>query len=154
MVHKEQEELVKRSMSMTPQPLRHYELHWVIKQEVPGKHITHMTRERVCSVYVLMTGMPINMGVIIKNVLKRARVKKGKNFGFGGLLTRFLCGHDIEEGEADYRHGYDPRGIYVTKTKEPESINGPVLSVNERNARIDNMLSHLYEDEMVRVDWA
>ncbi|MCD7464337.1 hypothetical protein HAX54_052531 [Datura stramonium] len=49
--------------------------------------------------------------VIIKNVLKRARVKKGQSFGFGGLLTQFLCGHQIEEEEADYRpivgHGFE-----------------------------------------------
>ncbi|MCE3051124.1 hypothetical protein HAX54_048948 [Datura stramonium] len=111
---------------------------------VPEKHVTHVTRERVCLVYALMIGMPINVGVFIKNVLKRARVKKGQNFGFGSLLTKFLCGHDIEEEEADYRPAYNPRGIDVTKTKEPEDINGPVLSVNERNARIENLLSHLY----------
>ncbi|MCE3217223.1 hypothetical protein HAX54_011088, partial [Datura stramonium] len=77
--------------------------------------------------------MSINVGVIIKNVLKRARVKKGQNFGFGGLLTRFLHGHDIEEEEADYRTAYDPREIDVTKTKEPEGINGP-----DEMARVDS----------------
>ncbi|MCD7446325.1 hypothetical protein HAX54_002188 [Datura stramonium] len=82
--------------------------------------------------------MPVNVGVLIKNVLKRARVKKGQNFVFGGLLTRFLCGHDIEEEEANYKPSYDPRRIDLTKIKEPEVINGPVLSFNERNARIDN----------------
>ncbi|MCD9639224.1 hypothetical protein HAX54_023606 [Datura stramonium] len=58
------------------------------------------------------------------------------------------------------------RGIDVTKTKEPEGVNSPVLSVNEHNAQIDNMLSHLVgpgfeesidydmatEDEMARVE--
>ncbi|MCD9559669.1 hypothetical protein HAX54_017808 [Datura stramonium] len=111
---------------------------------VPEKHVTHVIRERVCIVYALMIGMPINMGVIIKNVLNRERVKKGQNFGFGGLLTRFLSGHDIDEEEADYRPAYDTRGIDVTKTKEPKGINSPVFSVNERNAQIDNMLSLLY----------
>ncbi|MCE3052381.1 hypothetical protein HAX54_052461, partial [Datura stramonium] len=99
----------------------------------PRKYVTYVTRERECLFYELMTGMPTNMGVIIKNVLKRARVKKGQNFGFGGLLTRFLRRHDIEEKEADYRLVYDPREIDVTKTKKPEGINGLVLSVNERN---------------------
>ncbi|MCE3216338.1 hypothetical protein HAX54_006158 [Datura stramonium] len=118
-----------------------------------------------------MTGISINVGVIIKNVLKRARVKKGQNFGLGGLLTRFLHGHDIEKEEADYRPTFDPMGIDVTKTKEPRGINDPVLSINEHNARIDIMLNHLYalcrvcprfedpldndvatKDEMVRVD--
>ncbi|MCE0481365.1 hypothetical protein HAX54_039067 [Datura stramonium] len=133
---------------------------------VLGKHVTYVTRESVFLVYALMTVMPINVGVIIKNVLRRVREKKGQSFGFGGLLTRFLHGHDIEEEEADYRPIYDSRGINVTKTMEPEGINGPVLSVNEHNARIDNMLSHLVrsgfeepidddvatEDEITRVD--
>ncbi|MCE5165769.1 hypothetical protein HAX54_012188 [Datura stramonium] len=110
---------------------------------VPEKHVTHMTRKRVFLFYALMTAMPINVGVIIKNVLKRTRVKKG------GLLTRFLRGHDIEEEEMDYRPAYDPRGIDVTKTKEPEGIKIPVLFVNEYNARIDNMLSHLYGMSML-----
>ncbi|MCD7459727.1 hypothetical protein HAX54_041782 [Datura stramonium] len=83
---------------------------------VPGKHVTLMTRERMCIVYALMTGMSINMGVINKNVLKRERVKKGQNFGFRGLLNRFLWGHDIEEKQADYRPAYDPWGIDMTKT--------------------------------------
>ncbi|MCD9640540.1 hypothetical protein HAX54_025897 [Datura stramonium] len=101
---------------MAPQPLRRYVLGWVMEQEVPKKHVTQVNRERVCLVYVLMTGIPINVGVIIKTVLKRARVKKGQNFGFGGLLTQFLRGHDIEGEEVDYRPAYDPRGIDVTKT--------------------------------------
>ncbi|MCD7457650.1 hypothetical protein HAX54_035682 [Datura stramonium] len=75
-------------------------------------------------------------------------------------------GHNIEKEEADYRPSYDPRGVDVTKTKEPEGINGPVLTVNKHNARIDNMLSHLVgpvyeepldddvamEDKMEKVD--
>ncbi|MCE3051835.1 hypothetical protein HAX54_050936 [Datura stramonium] len=86
---------------------------------VPEKHVTHVTREKVSLVYAPMIGMPINVGVLIKKVLKRARVKKDQNFGFGGLLTRFLHGHDIEEEEeADYKPAYDPKGIDVTKTKE------------------------------------
>ncbi|MCD9639742.1 hypothetical protein HAX54_024463, partial [Datura stramonium] len=100
---------------------------------------------------------------------KHSKGEKGQNFGFGGLLTRFLHEHDIEEEEVDDRPPYDPRGIYIAKTKEPEGINSPVLFVNKHNARIDSMLSHLYgivgigfeeplddyiaiEDEMARVD--
>ncbi|MCD9560400.1 hypothetical protein HAX54_019073 [Datura stramonium] len=110
---------------------------------VPGKHVTHITRKRVCIVYALMIGVPVNVKVIIKNVLRRVRVKKGQSFGFGGLLIQFLCGHQIKEEEADYKPGYDPMGIDVTKPKEPEGVHGPVLYVNERNAQINNMLSHL-----------
>ncbi|MCD7463617.1 hypothetical protein HAX54_050944 [Datura stramonium] len=108
-----------------------------VKIRVPGKHVNHVTRERFCLVYELMAGMPINANVIIKNVLRRARVKKGQIFGFGGLLTRILRGHQIKKEEADYRLVYDPRGIDVTKTKEPKDIHGLVLSINECNAWIE-----------------
>ncbi|MCD9638558.1 hypothetical protein HAX54_022583, partial [Datura stramonium] len=57
-----------------------------------------------------MNGMLINVGVLIKNVLKRERVKEGQNFGFGGLLTRFLRRNNIEDEEAEYRLAYGPRG--------------------------------------------
>ncbi|MCD9639771.1 hypothetical protein HAX54_024492 [Datura stramonium] len=36
-----------------------------------------------------------------------------------GLLTRFLCGHDIDEEEADYIPVYYPRGIDVVKLRNP-----------------------------------
>ncbi|MCE0481322.1 hypothetical protein HAX54_039001 [Datura stramonium] len=60
------------------------------------------------------------------------------------------CNLNMEE-EADYRPDYDPRGIEVTKKKEPEGINGLVLSVNERNVRIDNILSHLYGIQILQL---
>ncbi|MCE0480638.1 hypothetical protein HAX54_037664, partial [Datura stramonium] len=53
--------------------------------------------------------------------------------------------------EAAYRPAYDPRGVDVTKTKELEDINGLVLTVNERNARIDNILSHLNSMQMFQL---
>ncbi|MCD7446268.1 hypothetical protein HAX54_050989 [Datura stramonium] len=89
--------------------------------------------------------------IIIKNLLRRARVKKGQNIGFGGLLTRFLRGHQIEEEEVDYIPVYDPRGVGLTKTKKPEGVHGLVLSINEHNAQTGNMLSHMYHMEMLQL---
>ncbi|MCE3051874.1 hypothetical protein HAX54_051093, partial [Datura stramonium] len=116
---------------------------------VPGKHVTHVTRERVFLVYALMVGMPVKVGVIIKNVLGRVEVKKGQSFGCGSLLTRFLRGHEIEEEEENYKPRYEPKGIDLTKTKYTEGVHGLILSFNERNARIGNMLSHLYNMQML-----
>ncbi|MCD7465725.1 hypothetical protein HAX54_001813 [Datura stramonium] len=113
-----------------------------------GKTVSAATQN---SKGALSTVMQKGEGVLIKNVLRRARVKKDQNIGFGGLLTRFLRGHDIEEEEVDYKPFYDPRGIDVTKTKEAEGINGPFLSVNEHNAQSDNMLSHLYSMPMFQL---
>ncbi|MCE0480865.1 hypothetical protein HAX54_038056 [Datura stramonium] len=117
---------------MGPQQLRRYGLHLVTEQEVLKKHVTHVTRERVCLVYALMIEIPINVGVINKNVLKREGVKKGQNFGFGGLLTRFHVGMILRRK----RRTIDQLMILevdVTKTKEPKGINDLVLSVNEHN---------------------
>ncbi|MCD7454827.1 hypothetical protein HAX54_026170 [Datura stramonium] len=50
----------------------------------------------------------------------------------------------IDEEVVDYRPRYDPEGIDVTKTKDPKGIHGSVLSISERNACINNVLSHLY----------
>ncbi|MCD9643637.1 hypothetical protein HAX54_031255 [Datura stramonium] len=80
------------------------------------------------------------------NINALSAIRRGR---FGGLLTQFLRGHDIEEEEVDYRPSYDLRGIDVTKIKEPESIKGPFLSINEHNARIGHMLSHLYDVQML-----
>ncbi|MCE3050563.1 hypothetical protein HAX54_047523 [Datura stramonium] len=67
----------------------------------------------------------------------------GLNFEFNALGDCNLnMGHDIEEEEADYRPAYEPWGVDVTKTKKSEGINSPILIVNKRNARIENMLSH------------
>ncbi|MCD7468478.1 hypothetical protein HAX54_006725 [Datura stramonium] len=104
---------------------------------VPGKHVTHFTYERECLFYALMTWMPINVEAIIKDVLRRARVKNGQRFGFGGLLTRFLKGHQIEEKVVYFRPRYDPKRIDVTNTADPEVIHGPVLSIKEQLQKLN-----------------
>ncbi|MCE0481490.1 hypothetical protein HAX54_039265 [Datura stramonium] len=172
-------------VSHSKQPLRRYGLRWVTQQEdkkwfkehkeskyshdlliEKAWHLYFRIWKRFCLVYALKNGVLVNVGLIIKNVLRRARAKKGLRFGFKGLLTQYQCGHQIEEEEMDYRPRYYPRGIDVTNDKELEGVHGTVLSFNVRNARIDNMLSHLVglgfeepldddvaiEDEMARVD--
>ncbi|MCD9643346.1 hypothetical protein HAX54_030748 [Datura stramonium] len=54
--------------SMPKQSLRHYGIHWLME-----KHVNHVPRERVCLVFALITGRPVNVGVIIKDVLRRER---------------------------------------------------------------------------------
>ncbi|MCE3215058.1 hypothetical protein HAX54_000708 [Datura stramonium] len=41
--------------------------------------------------------------------------------------------------------------IDVIKTKDPDGIHGPVPSISERNALIDNVLSHLYGMQTLQV---
>ncbi|MCD9642791.1 hypothetical protein HAX54_029804 [Datura stramonium] len=88
--------------------------------------------------------MQVNVGVFINDVLKRARVKKGQRFSFAGRLIQFLRGHQIDEKVVDYRPRYDPKSIDLMKIKDPKGMHDPMLSISERHARIDNVLSHLY----------
>ncbi|MCD9640234.1 hypothetical protein HAX54_025419 [Datura stramonium] len=69
----------------------------IMKSKMRMKNVTCVTREIVCLVYALMTAMPINVGGIIKDVLRRERVKNWQSISFGGLSTQFLRGHQIEE---------------------------------------------------------
>ncbi|MCD7451282.1 hypothetical protein HAX54_010635 [Datura stramonium] len=75
---------------------------------VPGKHVTHVTRERVCLVFSLMNGRPVNVG-------------------------------QIDEEVVDYRPWYDPKGLDVTKTKEPEDFDDDD-DTDEKQARVDSDL--------------
>ncbi|MCD7462704.1 hypothetical protein HAX54_049138 [Datura stramonium] len=84
---------------------------------VPEKYMTHVTWERVCLVYVLMTGIPINVGP------------------------------QIEEELVDYWDRYDPKEIDVINTKDPEGIHGPVLSIDEEQARVESDLESDEEEE-------
>ncbi|MCD9644551.1 hypothetical protein HAX54_032832 [Datura stramonium] len=86
-----------------------------------------------------------------KDVLRMARVKKGQRFSFGGLLTQILREQQIDEAAVDYRPRYDPKGLDVTKKKELDYIHGLVLSISERNACIDNVLSYLYSMQILQL---
>ncbi|MCD7455115.1 hypothetical protein HAX54_027019 [Datura stramonium] len=67
-------------------------------------------------------------------------------------MTRIQSnGIKIEEEVVDYRPRYDPKGIDVTKTKDPEGIHGPLISISEHHTRFDNMLIHLYNMQMLQL---
>ncbi|MCE3049712.1 hypothetical protein HAX54_045583, partial [Datura stramonium] len=72
------------------------------------------------------------------------------------MVREFLANWDPKERsnheeEKDYKPVYDPRGIDVSNTKEPEGIHSPGLSINERNAQIGNMLDHMYGMQMLQL---
>ncbi|MCD7455697.1 hypothetical protein HAX54_029173 [Datura stramonium] len=58
--------------------------------------------------------------------LEASEVKKGKRFNLGGLLNRFLRMQQVKEEEVNYKP-------------------------SEWNARIDNILSHLYRMQMLQM---
>lgn len=50
-----------------------------------------------------MTGIPINIGLVICVVVQKAKVHKKGSFRFGALLKKFLCVIKIEEFLMDYK---------------------------------------------------
>ncbi|MCD9645789.1 hypothetical protein HAX54_034990 [Datura stramonium] len=78
---------------------------------------------------------------IIKDVLRRARVKKGQRFSFGCLLTRFLRGYQIEEVLVDYRPRNDLNGLIV-KPRFEEPLDDDDATDKEQ-CRVDSDLKSM-----------
>lgn len=56
----------------------------------PCQHFSEVTRDRVCLVYALMSGMELNVGSVVKSAMRKARTHKGRRYAFGGIITK-LC---------------------------------------------------------------
>ncbi|KAH0685359.1 hypothetical protein KY290_016637 [Solanum tuberosum] len=89
---------------------------------LPAKHLTEVTRDMVVLVYMLMKGMPINVGAILRQNMMKAE--------------------GIEEEAVDMTVAYHPdlmgKIVDVIRTKALDTSHGPVLSVQERQARDDS----------------
>ncbi|MCE3216459.1 hypothetical protein HAX54_006614 [Datura stramonium] len=60
---------------------------------VPEKHVTHVTRERVCLVFALMIERPVNVGGDNQGNFKETRDERGD----GGVATTSKYGLPIEK---------------------------------------------------------
>ncbi|MCE0481859.1 hypothetical protein HAX54_039956, partial [Datura stramonium] len=56
----------------------------------------------------------------------------------------------VEKEEVDYRPRYAPKGIDVTKTKEPEVLIS-LLSMNELNERIDIVMCYVEHSRVLYI---
>lgn len=91
-----------------------------------------------------MTDVLINVGVVIRATIWKARVQKEVWFYFGGFLTKFLRENEVEEDMTNYKPSRNLRGFDVTRVKEPSFVRRPALSIAEKNARDDSLFLHLY----------
>lgn len=55
----------------------------------------------------------INIGQVILSAMKKARYQQGHNYGFEGMLTRFLRRHRVDEVELDYKLDVFTRSIDI-----------------------------------------
>jgi len=117
---------------------------------IPGLHYTDITRDRVCLVYALMTGMKLNIEAIIKSSMRKDRVDKGNRYGFGGLITKMCRVAGVPEENLDYMAPLYPAPVDITRIKGPDTDFGPTLTTVERHRRDELIMARMYGLEMLR----
>ncbi|KAG5591445.1 hypothetical protein H5410_041959 [Solanum commersonii] len=118
---------------------------------VPAKHLTEVIRYRVVLVYMLMKGMPINIGAILRQNMRKFRTNLRWRFCYGGLITRFLRTQGIEEEACDLtitlHLDLTGRLVDVTRIKTLDTSHGHVLSPRRGNPTGPTFLEPLDDDE-------
>ncbi|KAH0689755.1 hypothetical protein KY289_017113 [Solanum tuberosum] len=113
-----------------------------------AKHLNEVTRDRVLLVYMLMKGMPINVGAILRQSMMKFRNNMKWRFCYGGLITRFLSSEGIEEEMVDMSVAYHPdltgKLVDVTRMKALDTSHRPVLSAQERQSRDDSVMEMMF----------
>ncbi|MCD7448788.1 hypothetical protein HAX54_046324 [Datura stramonium] len=99
------------------------------------KHVIHVTRERVCLVYCLMIGMPVNVGLIIKDVLRRAR-----------LRMNGVTAEKLEQLNMDYPLGEHSKD-FCRVCLGFEDILDDEDTIDEEQVRVDSNLESDDEDD-------
>lgn len=80
---------------------------------------------------------------------KEGVLLSGVQYGFSGLLTRFLRSNGVEEEELDYRPVVDTHAVDVSRMKGLDGAHRPVLTMPKYQARNDEILSHMYKLQML-----
>ncbi|KAH0729728.1 hypothetical protein KY290_000857 [Solanum tuberosum] len=122
----------------------------VMKYLIPSLYYIDITRDRVCLVYALMTGMELNIGAIIKSSMRKDRVHKGNRYAFGGLITKMCRVAGVPEENVDYMAPLYPALVDITYTKGPDTDFNPTLTTAERHMRDELIMARMYGLEMLR----
>ncbi|KAH0773550.1 hypothetical protein KY290_010687 [Solanum tuberosum] len=113
-----------------------------------AKHLYEETRDRVVLVYMLMKGMPINVGAILRQHMMKFKNNMRWRFCYGELITHYLRSQGIEKEVVDMTIVFHPdltgKLVYVTRTKTLDTSHGPVLSSQERQARDDSVMARMF----------
>ncbi|KAK4733956.1 hypothetical protein R3W88_008217 [Solanum pinnatisectum] len=112
-------------------------------------HYTDITRDRVCLVYALMTATKVNIGVVLKSSMRKARVHKGHMYAFGGLITSLCRVAGVPKENVDYMAPLFPAPVNITRTKGVDTEFGPTLTIAERHRRVELIMARMYDLEML-----
>ncbi|OIS95627.1 hypothetical protein A4A49_02383 [Nicotiana attenuata] len=115
-------------------------------QLLPCNHDRLVSRERTCMLYLLMTGLRVNVGHLIHFEMSSVRTsKKIDRMPFANFLTQFLKKEGVEE-EPEFDHTIDqPIGqTDITNLQLKDESAMPSLIGAECNAHDDSFMGHLY----------
>ncbi|KAG5590955.1 hypothetical protein H5410_041469 [Solanum commersonii] len=121
----------------------------VVNFLIPGLYYTDITRDRVCLVYALMTNTELNIGVVLKSTIRKARVHKRSGYAFRGIITRLCHSARITEKNLDYMVPLFPASMDITKTKGADNEFGPPLTTLECHRRDELIMDRMYGLEML-----
>ncbi|KAG5595308.1 hypothetical protein H5410_036540 [Solanum commersonii] len=97
-----------------------------------AKHTSDVTRDRVVLVYMLMKGMPINVGAVLRQYMMKFRNNMRWRFCYGELIIQFLWDEGIEDEELNMNIARSPYPICnmvdFTRTKAFDTSYSHVLS--------------------------
>ncbi|KAK4734815.1 hypothetical protein R3W88_009076 [Solanum pinnatisectum] len=96
-----------------------------------------------------MTGTELNIGVIVKSAMRKARVHKGHMYAFGGLITQMCRAAGVPEENVDYIAPVYPALVDITRTKGPDTVFGPTLTTVEHHRRDEFIMARMYGLEML-----
>ena len=117
---------------------------------MPLDHFSEVQRERVCIVYFLMTGQPVNIGYWMLQEIRRVRAGKSTRLSYGNTLTSYLMQLDTDLAYSTDRvldAPVDP--LDISNVMAPASISGHRLTPAEERSAQSTVLAQLYSGKMV-----
>uniref|UniRef100_M1DJ29 Uncharacterized protein n=1 Tax=Solanum tuberosum TaxID=4113 RepID=M1DJ29_SOLTU len=104
----------------------------------------------VCLVYALMTATELNIGTVLKSVMRTAQVHKGHSYAFGSLITKMCHAAGVLEENVDYMAPLFPTPVDITRTKGADTEFGPTLTTAEHHRRDELIMAKMYGLEILR----
>ncbi|MCE3051689.1 hypothetical protein HAX54_050520, partial [Datura stramonium] len=105
-------------------------------------HMSEIARERVVLVHMLMKGMPINFGAVLRDNMRRLRDNCRWKYCRSSLLTQFLRGADIVKRRGIPSSGTS-RGAQRPSLHSSTPI-APLFTIADRQAHDESWQGHIF----------
>lgn len=114
-----------------------------------GRLTKHGNKRYDKTIYTLTCSdrQDLNIGAIIKSAMRKAWVRKGHRFAFGGLIAKMCRRAGVPTKNLDYMDPFYPEAEDITRKKWPDL--GPTLTIAERHRRDELIMARMHGLEML-----